>query len=50
MVELWQLHIVFMVVFFGMPIMLAYYQYKKWKRKGNESLLKQIKKDLGMDF
>lgn len=50
MVELWQLHIIFMMVFFGMPSGLAYYQYKKWKKKGNKSILQQIKKDLGMEF
>ena len=50
MVELWQMHLLFMTVFFGMPITLGYYQYRKWKRQGNESLIKRIKKDLGMDF
>ena len=50
MVELWQLHVLFMVVFFGLPIGLGYYQYKKWKSKQNESLIDKIKKDLGMDF
>jgi len=50
MVELWQLHIIFMTVFFGLPISLGYYQYRKWKNEKNESLIDRIKKDLGMDF
>ena len=50
MVELWHLHIIFMTVFFGLPLSLGYYQYRKWKNKKNESLIDRIKKDLGMDF
>lgn len=50
MLELWQMHLLFMVVFFGFPAGLAYNEYRKWKKRGNKSLVKKIKKDLEMDF
>ncbi len=49
MVEIWQLHTIFMMVFFGLPIGLALYKIRKWKRNG-ESIISQIKRDLNMDF
>ena len=49
MVEIWQLHTIFMMVFFGLPIGLALYKIRKWKRNG-KSIISQIKRDLNMDF
>ena len=49
-VEIWQLHVLFMAVFFGLPAGPAFRQYGIWKRKSDESALERIKKDLDMDF
>ena len=50
MVDLWVMHVAFMVVFFGFPISLGLYQYKKWKKTNQHSLISKIKKDLGINF
>ena len=44
--EIWQLHTLFMAVFFGFPAGLAYYKYRKWRRNSGISALDQIKKDI----
>lgn len=49
MVEIWQMHVLFMTVFFGLPIGLALYKVHKWRQKGR-SIISQIKSDLNMDF
>ncbi len=49
-VEIWQLHVIFMAVFFGLPAGLAYRQYRIWRRKSDTSALERVKKDLDMDF
>ena len=49
MVEIWQMHVLFMTVFFGLPIGLALYKVHRWRQKGR-SIISQIKSDLNMDF
>lgn len=46
MMEIWQLHTLFMAVFFGLPAGLAYRKYRKWRRDSGISALDQIKKDI----
>ena len=50
MVEVWIMHMAFMIVFFGLPVSLGLYQYKKWKKINHTSLISKIKKDLGINF
>ncbi|QUC65342.1 hypothetical protein NsoK4_03610 [Nitrosopumilus sp. K4] len=50
MVEIWVLHTAFMAVFFGLPLAMGLFQYKKWRQNNDDSLLRKIKKDLGMNF
>lgn len=49
-VEIWQLRVLFMAIFFGLPAGLAYRQYRIWKRKSDTSALERIKKDMDMDL
>ena len=50
MAEIWQMHLLFMAVFFGLPAGLAYHRYRRWRRDGGTSALTRIKRDLNMDF